>query len=144
MPIVDDADVQIHLPVDKLKVEEIPDDLSDAKSDAERIIRGYLAGVIDSATLATWLTPATTPAIVRAIGGRLTAALIYRVRYSEASLNDPEYAQNKYNEAMTMLQNIIDGSLIVEGVPDTTVVDNTYFWPNNTTDEPVFTMGDVY
>ena len=143
MPLVDDADVQIHLPVDKLKVEEIPDDLSNAKLDAERIIRGYLAGVIDSATLATWTTPALTPEIIRAVGGRLTAALIYRTRYSESSLDDPEYAQNKYNEAMAMLQNIIDGSLIIPGV-DTTEVDNTYFWPNDTTSDPVFAMDDVY
>ena len=140
MAIVDDADVQIHLPVDKLKVEEIPDDLADAKEDAERIIRGYLAGVIDAAVLAIWTTPAATPSQVRAIAGRLCAAKIYRVRYSENSLTDPEYAQNLYNEAMTMLNDIIEGSIVIPGV-DTTQFDDSYFEPNDgSTDTPKFTM----
>lgn len=139
MPIVDDADVQIHLPVDKLKVEEIPDDLLKAKEDAERIIRGYLAGVVPSATLASWTTPATTPAQIRAIAGRFCAALIYRTRYSEQSLDDPQFAQNKYNEAMQMLQDIISGDLAITGVV-TTQFDNTYFLPNDDSEDPKFTM----
>ena len=139
MPIVDDADVQIHLPVDKLKVEEIPDDLLKAKEDSERIIRGYLAGVVPSATLATWTTPAATPSEVRAIGGRLCAALIYRTRYSEGSLSDPQFAQVKYDEAMRMLQDIINGTIVITGVI-TTQFDNSYFEPNNNSDDPKFTM----
>jgi hypothetical protein len=139
MPFVDDADVQIHLPVDKLKVEEIPDDLLKAKEDAERIIRGYLAGVVPSATLASWTTPAATPEQIRAIAGRLCAALIYRTRYSEQSLNDPQFAQFKYNEAMEMLKGIIDGSIVITGVV-TTQFDSTYFYPNDDADDPKFTM----
>lgn len=140
MAIVDDADVQIHLPVDKLKVEEIPDDLLKAKEDTERIIRGYLAGVVPAATLTAWATPATTPDTIRAIGGRLCAALIYRTRYSENSLDDPQFAQMKYNEAMALLQGIIDGNIEITGVV-TTQFDNTYFEPNDNSIEPFFTMG---
>jgi hypothetical protein len=140
MAIVDDADVQIHLPVDKLKIEEIPDDLVKAKDDAERIVRGYLAGVIDSTILAGWTSPALTPPEVRAIAGRLTAALIYRTRYSEQSLDDPQFAQTKYTEAMKMLNDILSGNFIVTGVVDTTQFDSSYFEPNDASEDPKFTM----
>jgi len=141
MAYVDDADVQIHLPVDKLKVEEIPDDKDDAFEDAERIIRGYLAGVVSTATLDLWATPDDTPDIIRAIAGRFAAAKIYRVRYSEDSLDDPQYAQGLYNDAMAMINAIIAGNLIIDGVTDTTQFDNTYFTPNDaSTDTPKFTM----
>jgi len=140
MALVTDEDVQSHLPKDKLKVEEIPDDRNQIYLDQERIVRGYLAGVIDSAVLATWITPVATPQIIRTITGMLAAAEIYRVRFSENSLDDPTYAQSLYNRAMAMLNDIIAGDLLVEGVPDTTVVDNTYFWPNDTTDPPKFLM----
>ena len=139
MPIVDDPDVQVHLPYDKLKIEEIPDDLAKCKLDTERIVRGYLAGVIPSATMALWLEPTDVPEVIRAAAGRLCAALIYRLRYSEQSLDDPQFAQNKYNEAMLMLQGIIDGSVIVDGIV-TTQFDSSYFLPNDASTPPVFTM----
>jgi hypothetical protein len=146
MAIVDDADIQIHLPYDKLKVEAIPDDLVNVKKDVERIIRGYLAGVFNTDTLAAWTTPAATPAMIRAIGGRFGAALIYRLRYSEDSLDDPEYAQMKYNEAMGMLMKVIDGSIVLEEVTTDTAsqFDSTYFFPNDTADDPKFTMDAIF
>lgn len=146
MAFVDDADVQIHLPVDKLKIEELPDDLLEAKKDSERIIRGYLAGVFEPATLASWADPSTTPVVIRAIAGRFTAALIYRNRYSEDSLDDPEFAQNKYNEAMDMLMKVINGQIVLEEVDDDVAnpFDNTWFEPNNDSDPPKFAMSDRY
>ena len=140
MPLVDDADVQIHLPVDKLKVEEIPDDRAKAYDDADRIVRGNLTGVVTPAVLATWVTPATTPNIIRAIAGRFAAALIYRTRYSENSLNDPQFAQNKYNEAMSMLNAIIAGTLVIDGIDIGTDFDNTWFEPTNESADPIFTI----
>ena len=142
MAFVDDADVQIHLPIDKLKVEEIPDDKLKAFEDAERIVRGYLTGVAD---MTLWLTPAATPDIIRAITGRFAAALIYRTRYSENSLNDPEYAQNKYKEALDMIMAIISGDLEIPGVDIGFNFDNTMFTPNNdTVPGPIFTMGSRF
>ena len=141
MALVTDEDVQSHLPKDKLKVEGIPDDRNAIYLDAERIVRGYLAGVIDTAVLASWTSPDATPQIVREITGLLAAAQIYRVRFSESSLSDPTYAQELYNEAMAMLQAIIAGNLIIEEVPDTTVFDSSYFEPNDgSTDPPKFLM----
>ena len=144
MALIDDADVQVHLPIDLLKVEEVPDDLASCKLDAERIVRGYLTGVIDSAVLATWTDPTSTPETIRAIAGRFCAALIYRLRLGGATRADPEYAQNKYNEAMAMLMAIISGDLPIDSVVIGTDFDNAWFWPNNTTDPPRFTMADRY
>jgi hypothetical protein len=141
--LVDDGDVQAHLPKDKLVVEEIPDDRDRVYLDAERIVRGYLAGVVESTVLATWLTPETTPQIIRAITSRFAAAEIYRLRFGEQSFDDPEYAQVKYDEAMGMLNDIIKGNLLIDGVAQTEF-DDSYFWPNNTTDPPKFTMADQY
>lgn len=144
MGFVDDADVQIHLPIDKLKVEEIPDDKQKAFEDAERIVRGYLAGVVPSLELALWLTPASTPDVIRAITGRFAAALIYRTRYSENSLDDPQFAQNKYQEAMNMIMGIINGSIVIEDVDVGINFDNTMFTPNSESDPPKFAMSDRY
>jgi phage gp36-like protein len=144
VPLVSDADVQVHLPYDKLKIESIPDDLAKAKLDAERIVRGALSDVVDVAVMATWLTPETTPETIRAIAGRFCAAKIYRVRYSENSLTDPQYAQNLYNEAMAMLTEIIEGDVSLPGVVLDTNFDNTWFEPNNLSDPPKFTMADRY
>jgi hypothetical protein len=143
MALCTDKDVQNHLPVDKLKFEEIPDDREQLILDAERVIRGHLAGVLSASTLATWLDPDSTPQLIRAIAGRLVAAQVYRLRYSEDSLDDPEFAQRTYDEAMRLLMGIITGSIILEEVEEpTTQFDNTYFWPNNSTAEPKFTMDD--
>jgi hypothetical protein len=143
MPLVDDGDVQVHLPKDKLVVEEIPDDRDRVYLDAERIVRGYLAGVVVSSELALWVTPGSTAQMIRAITGRFAAAEIYRLRFGEQSFDDPEYAQVKYNEAMMLLNNIINGTLLIDGVAESQF-DNTYFWPNDTTDPPKFLMADRY
>ena len=147
MPLLDDDDIQIHLPADKLKLDNIDDDVEKIKLDTERIIRGTLAGVLEATTLATWLTPATTPPEIRAAGGRLAAALIYRDRYSEDSLDDPQFAQVKYNEGMSMLNAIKAGDITLtdpgtgDPLPDQGVAfDNTFFSPNANTNPPVFTM----
>lgn len=151
MPLVDDADAQIHLPFDKVLIEAVPDDKEKAYEDADRIVRGYLAGVLDAATLNSWDTPANTPPQIRAIAGRFVAAAIYRLRFGQASVQDPAYAQVKYNEAMAMLQGVIDGSVVLTD-PDTgepiedisTDFGNTYFLPNDESDPPKFTMSGRY
>ena len=142
MALVDNSDIQVHLPTDKLDITEIPDDLDKVKVDVERIIRGYLAGVFTPATLAAWVSPSATPELIRAIGGRLAAALIYRTRYSEDTVDDPEFAQVKYADGMAMLNGIISGALTIEEITtDTaTLLNPDFFWPNNSTADPKFTM----
>lgn len=144
MGFIEQADVQTHLPVDKLRVESIPDDVAWVMLDSERVIRGYLADVIDTAVLASWDTPETTPEVIRAIAGRLSAALIYRTRYSENSLTDPQFAQRKYDEAMAMLMDIINGEITLPDVVIGTDFSDEWFEPNNNSDPPKFTMADRY
>lgn len=145
MAYVDDADVQIHLPFDKLQFEAIPDDKDQAVEYAERIVRGYLAGVFEAATLASWSDPSSTPSQIRLVTGLFAAAKVYRLRYSEDSLEDPEYAQELYDEAMRLLEGIRNGTVVVDDVTDTsTGFSNDWFEPNADTDPPKFAMSDIY
>ncbi|HEY1249166.1 MAG TPA: hypothetical protein VGE97_09275 [Nitrososphaera sp.] len=136
---IDDANV--HLPTDKVVVDTA--EFDETQLDAERIVRGYLANYYPASTLALWTNPDATPGLIRSITGRLIAAFVYRKRYSEDSLDDPMYAQNKYNEAIGLLQGIQDSTIVVEGVeePTTDRLTSDDFWPNNTTiPEPFFKM----
>jgi homogentisate 1,2-dioxygenase len=135
-------DINIHLPRDKIEVDTA--DYVPFQLDAERVVRGMLAGYYLPVTLSTWTAPETTPGLIRAIVGRLVAAFYYRQRYSEDSLDDPLFAQNKYNEAMELLKGVLDGNIVLEEVPTDVGADHLTtddFWPNDSTDEPKFTMG---
>jgi hypothetical protein len=115
--------------------------------EANRIIKSMLFGVFTTATLANWSTPSDTPGLIRGIAGRLIAAYYYKEKYSEDTTDIPEYAQDLYNQAIGMLRDIRAGLLTVLDDTDTPVQDSglgvneTWFWPNDTTDGPVFTMG---
>jgi len=136
-------DINTHLPPGKAEIEDAEDDL--LQVDAVRFIRSKLTGTFATTILATWLDPTTTPDVIRAIAGRLIAAKWYAEIYAEDSDEDAKYAQRLYDEAMMMLQQIIDGNLIVidpgTGDPvegDTGQLTETSFWPND--DNPKFTM----
>jgi hypothetical protein len=136
-------DVNMHLPTDKLEIEQPELDLFGI--DAERIIRGYLAGVVPAAAMATWTSPDTTPELVRAIAGRFVAAFYYRERYSEDSLDDPSYAQFKYNEAMSLLQGVVGGTIVINDptIPQIGIRFTAEdFYPNAQDAGPIFTMDD--
>jgi hypothetical protein len=136
-------DVNMHLPTDKLEITD--PDLALFGLDADRIIRGYLAGVFLPATIASWNTPANTPELIRAIAGRFIAAFYYRERYSEDSLDDPVYAQNKYNEAMALLTGVINGTMTLVEVTEAPMgaqLTSDDFYPNDTATGPFFTMDD--
>lgn len=131
-------DINVHLPPDKLEVTDAEE--SPFQTDAERIIKGYLSGIYTPITLASWVSPTTTPGLIRAIAGRLIAAFEYRRRYSEDSLDDPQYAQNKYNEAMMFINELRSGTIVLDGITGETGLSDLEFWPNDTTDGPYFTM----
>lgn len=144
-------DVNMHLPTDKLEM-QVPT-LTLLGVDAERIIRGMLARVYSPATIAGWTDPTVpyndpgyVPELIRAIAGRFIAAFWYRERYSEDSLDDPQYAQTKYNEAMALLNQIISGAIILWDVAEDPETDNSLtsadFWPNDTDIGPMFSVDD--
>jgi len=117
-PIVTDADIQVHLPIDKFLITDYPNDLVTTKLDISRVIFGRLSGTFSPLTLASWADPTTTPETIRAIGGRLGAALMYRNRLAEDYPEDADYAQLKYREAMMMLEMIVSGEMVLPEVTE--------------------------
>lgn len=140
MPLADLQDINVHLPEEKIEVDSARYDT--LQLDGERIVRGYLAGYIDSAILASWTTPETTPGIIRAAIGRLVAAFYYRQRYSEDSTADPQFAKEKYDEAMAILLGVQNGTILID---DVVVSGPEHFaeadgYPNDDAPGPFFTM----
>lgn len=146
---VDTDDVNVHLPSDKLQLNEAELELWDRE--AGRIIRGYVASVFSPTTIAAWADPASTPEVIRGIAGRLIAAAYYAERFSEDDTSYPEYAQNLYDQATNGLLGIqtgattvlsVDGSQVVETTETHSLTDDD-FWPNDATDR-FFSMGDTF
>lgn len=140
MPLIHDRDIQVHLPVDKFLLEDMPDDLAQVKLDVERVIRGRLSGTFAPLTLAGWSTPTTTPEYIRAIGGRIAAALLYRLRLAQDDPDDIQYARIKYREGMEMLEMVADGSVVLPEVLEPVDTGRRLTLGNYTPTEPVFTM----
>jgi hypothetical protein len=138
-------DITAWLRDDKVKV-------SDANSkqpniDAGRIIRARLSGVFVPAVLNTWDSPATTPELIRSIAGRLAAAYLYRSLFSAESDEVSVYAQQLWNEAMMVINDIREGDTTVVDADnnpiDTTGSNLLSFFPNNST-QPLFSVNDVF
>lgn len=140
MALADRNDVQAHLPPDKLAISPGNQEIAKADIDTERLIKGVLSAQFLPTTLASWDDPESTPEYIRAIAGRLTAAFYYRLRYAEDQRDEPQYAQFKYDEAMRMLQMVVDGQVILTEVQETDpFTTELRFWPDDST-EPYFTM----
>lgn len=126
--------------------------VSDANSkqpniDAGRIIRARLSGVFAPAVLTSWADPDSTPELIRSIAGRLAAAYLYRSLFSAESDEVNQYAQQLWNEAMQIINDIRIGDTVVldsNGDPvDTTGANLISFFPDNTT-SPLFSVSDVF
>jgi hypothetical protein len=128
----------------KVAMTDADDD--DFQIEAQRLIKATLAGVFTPTTLHDWDSPSDTPGIIRGIAGRLIAAYWYKEKYSEDDTSIPPYAQSLYDEAILMLRDIRSGVLTVldeNGNPigeSGLQANETWFWPNDTTPGPVFTM----
>lgn len=120
MSIVSDADIQVHLPADKfnVSVEDYPDDLLKVKLDVERVVKGRLSGTFTPLTLAGWSDPDATPETLRAVGGRLAAALLYSLRLAEDYPDEALYARRKYREGLDMLEMIVEGAMVLTDVDE--------------------------
>jgi hypothetical protein len=90
-----------------------------------RVVKGYLAKVVDPVTMAGWIDPPHTPDIIREIASMLIAAQLYFDEMSRTSIiiEDMSYAQKLYDRAMLMLNDIIEGKLaIINGSGGTTPI----------------------
>jgi len=133
MPLADLEDINQHLPDTNLQITEQED--GPYQIDAERIIRGYLSNVYTSATLASWTTPNQTPGLIRSVAGRLIAAWFYAAKVSGEVPDWNDYSDQKYKEAIGLLEQIVAGNLILEEVDEEIVtgnsIDSADFWPND-------------
>jgi hypothetical protein len=110
-----------------------------------RVVRGYLSGVVDSTTLMSWDTPPETPDIVREAAAKMIAAQLYFNHASRTSLviEDNSFAQRRYDQAMTILQKIVNGQIVIgdgEVVTPPDAMSGLDFHPVDDTDR-AFTMG---
>jgi hypothetical protein len=141
-------DINTHLPDDKAKMQDSEDDL--LQIDAARYVRSLLAGMFSSTTLSGWDSPANTPELIRGVAGRIIAAKYYAKLYSEDVADTSAYAQGLYNEANSIIDGIRNGTYIILDASDNPIpVENPvtsgegFFWPDDTTLGPFFTMGQV-
>lgn len=139
------ADINTHLPDDKIRMDDADDDA--LQIDAQRLIRGSLTGVFTPVIISGWATPDDTPELIRGIAGRFIAAKWYAERYAEDIPDASSFAQALYNEAISMIEEIRTGTLVVTddlGDPLTSLSatsSDASFWPNDSTPAPFFTMG---
>lgn len=143
-------DINAELPSDEKVPVVVADDDNTAliQIAVARIVKGYLGRVIDNSVIAVWQTPETTPELVSTIAGKLIASQLYFNKTAEKTTDiaDEHFAQRKYNEAMKMLQEIIDGLLVLDigvVVDDAQQLTSADFFPVDDTDR-AFTMGQQF
>ena len=141
-------DVNAHL--DGEVIEATADNTDLIQVSVARIIRAYLSRVVDQTTMMSWATPDTTPDTIREIASMLVAAYLYFQLSARTSLivDNNNFAQRLYDQAIAMLQQIVDGTIIItngssgggttpDSVDDLTTLD---FMPVDATDR-AFTVG---
>ena len=140
-------DVNAHL--DGEVIEATADNSNLVQVSVARIIRGYLAAVVDTPTLMSWQTPETTPDTVRECASMFIAAQVYFNLAARQSfeISNFNYAQRLWDAAMAMLNGMIEGTIAIGGEGGENVVtgpgmsDLDYF-PVDDTDR-AFTMGMI-
>lgn len=85
----------------------------------DRVIRGYLSRILSYSTMATWTDPDNTPEIIQEISGMLCAAQLFfdQVAASSLDIEDRHVSQVLYDRAIAMLQEVVDGSIIIPDSP---------------------------
>jgi hypothetical protein len=80
-----------------------------------RVVKGYLSRTMSQSVLATWASPDKTPDIIREIASMFIASQVYfnYAMRTSIMLEDNNFAQRLYNEAMGLLNGILDGSIPV-------------------------------
>lgn len=136
-------DIQAHLP-ERITVAD-EDNTKLIQISVARIVRGYLARVVDNSVLLTWTTPAGTPDIIREIASMLIASQLFFNKSAESStiIDDDNFAQRMYDRAIAMLESIVSGAELIPGViigGSTSMDADLDFFPVDDTDR-AFTLG---
>lgn len=108
----------INAEVDGVVIEADPNNTSLIQVSVARVIRAFLAPIVDRTVLYSWVSPSTTPEIIRTIAGKLIAAQLYMSKIAAQSSDIPNthIAQRLYNEAMALLNMVISGEIIIDNV----------------------------
>jgi hypothetical protein len=147
MAYADITDINLHLPEDKAQIEDAQ--ATPLLIDAQRLVRARLFSCFDSATLNSWTNPALTPEIIREITGKLVAAKFYAILVAEDDSDGSKYAQDLYNDAIQMLNDIKLGNnlTVIDPSGNEVTVQNlteASFYPNNTAPNPSFAIGEIW
>jgi hypothetical protein len=135
-------DINAHL--DGTIIEADADNTSLIQVSVNRIVKGYLSRVVPNATMTTWTSPENTPDIVREAASMLIASQLYfnRTSRSSTATGPNTYAQKLYDDGIALLNQIIEGDVIIPDIVVTPIeglTDLDYF-PIDDTDR-AFTMG---
>lgn len=148
--LADLTDINAHLPANVQVNNAVDDSL---QIDAFRLIRGQLSAVFDSSLIASWISPDTTPELIRSIAGRLIASKYYA---DLVAGNAPDemaaYAVSLYQEAIGMLTDIKAGTVMLVDTNGNLITQDDIgtdpsldVYPNDqSTPGPQFTMDRVF
>lgn len=149
MALVTVDEVQAWLERSKLTL--APDDTLPEEQTASEVVLSRLSTKFD---VTKWTSTASTPKLVRKIIAMLVAAWRYNTVYSETGDSGNPYADKLEARAELLLQQILDGALVLQDVTnDGPAVKGTLsFYPtdastaiNDKNDKGrVFTMGQVF
>jgi len=136
------ADINTHLPDDRLRATDGDENIAFFQIDVERTIKGYLSTVYSTTIIASWDEPDNTPEFIRGIAGRLIAAYWYSKQTSESIGDwDGTYPQRIYDEAMKMLNDLVLGVVDLGLTEEAgTQFSRDWFLPNSSSRRPSFTM----
>lgn len=129
-------DVQANLPSDVAIATE--DNIALLQISIARMVRGYLSRVIDTPTLLSWVSPETTPEIIKEAAAKLIAAQHYfnNTANQSTTIETNSFAQKRYDEGMALLNGVIEGTILLTDVIITPVegMSTLEFFPIDATD----------
>lgn len=141
-------DINANLPADTDMPVVVADDNNTEliQISVARIVRGYMSRIVDNSVLLSWSTPESTPGIITEIAAKLIASQLYYNRTSQASpiMDDHNYAQHLYDQAIALMQQVITGDILIEGISTNAAeLSDLDYWPNSSTDR-AFTRGQQF
>ena len=122
--------------------------------DVARLIKGYLARILDPVALASWSSPDKTPDIIRECAGFLVASQVY-INYAMRTtiiLDQRNIGQWLYDQGMGILNGVLAGQIpILDPITDEpvpvqnpeTMEDGLDYFPIDDTDR-AFTMSQKF
>jgi hypothetical protein len=141
---LDDINAELPSIDDKPMIEADAENSDLIQLSVARVVRAYLSAVIDQTTLMGWDDPDSTPDTIREVAAKLIAAQVYfnYAARTNLTIEERNFAQLLYDQAMLMLEKIISGEILLEDAPvvATESMDLLDGFPIDDTDR-AFTMG---